>query len=250
MRVSSHAARRRRRSAAPLALGLLVLTAAVLLTRLWPAAAPTTDIKTGETVKTNNVVVHPEDAWMLTLVNADHPIEGDPEIKLTTLKNGHSIDTRAYPSLQRMMDDARAAGLSPLICSSYRTTAMQTELFRNKVSYYTAQGNAQAQAEELAAHWVARPGTSEHQLGLAVDIVAESYQLLDEQQEQTAEQQWLIENCADYGFILRYPTDKSELTGVGYEPWHYRYVGETAAKEIMAQDVCLEEYLGEAGKTA
>ena len=81
-------------------------------------------------------------------------------------------------------------------------------------------------------------------LGLAVDIVARDYQLLDERQEETAEQQWLMKNCWRYGFILRYPTDKTEETGIIYEPWHYRYVGREAAEEITRQEICLEEYLG------
>ena len=92
---------------------------------------------------------------------------------------------------------------------------------------------------------VAYPGTSEHNLGLAVDIVARDYQILDEKQEQTAEQQWLMENCCKYGFILRYPTDKTEETGIIYEPWHYRYVGQTAAKEMYRKNLCLEEYLAQ-----
>ena len=87
-----------------------------------------------------------------------------------------------------------------------------------------------------------RPGTSEHETGLAVDIVDKSYQILDRKQEQTPVQQWLMDHCAAYGFILRYPTDKSALTGIGYEPWHYRYVGREAAAAIMEQGICLEEY--------
>ena len=90
---------------------------------------------------------------------------------------------------------------------------------------------------------MARPGASEHQTGLAVDIVDINYQLLDEGQEDTAVQIWLMAHCAEYGFILRYPTDKSELTGVSYEPWHYRYVGTEAARAIMGGGLCLEEYL-------
>ena len=100
--------------------------------------------------------------------------------------------------------------------------------------------------EAEAARWVARPGTSEHQTGLALDIVAASYQVLDEKQEDTAEQQWLMENSWKYGFILRYPSEKSGITGIGYEPWHYRYVGRAAAAEIHCAGVCLEEYLGKA----
>lgn len=186
-----------------------------------------------------------ETQWNLRLVNAAHPLPEDftaPE--LTQLRNRQAIDKRAYPALQQMMDDARAAGLQPLICSSYRTRATQERLFQNKIDRLVKQGYSREEAESLAAEWVARPGTSEHEAGLAVDIVDKNYQMLDERQAQTPVQQWLMAHCADYGFILRYPTDKSDLTGIGYEPWHYRYVGEEAAKEIMEQGICLEEYLG------
>ncbi len=185
----------------------------------------------------------PEDAWALLLVNCDHPLpEGFAVPAFTQLKNGHSIDQRAYPALQAMMDGCRAAGLSPLICSSYRSAETQRQLFEQAVEGWLAKGYIREEAEAQAARWVARPGTSEHQTGLAVDIVDLSYQLLDEGQESTAVQRWLMEHCAEYGFILRYPTDKSAITGVGYEPWHYRYVGK-AAQEIMDGGLCLEEYL-------
>lgn len=184
------------------------------------------------------------DAWNLILVNAEHPLSQDFQVpERTQLSNGHSIDKRAYPELQAMMDAARAAGYQPLICSSYRTWDKQEQLFENKVQSYIAEGCSRAEAEEKAAYWVARPGTSEHQAGLAVDIVDKAYQLLDEAQEQRPVQQWLMAHCAEYGFILRYPTAKSSLTGVGYEPWHYRYVGKEAAKAIMDAGICLEEYL-------
>ena len=186
------------------------------------------------------------DDWNLILVNGDHPLPQDFQVpEFTQLINGHAIDKRAYPALQRMMDDCRAEGLEPTICSSYRSWEKQEELFQRKVQSCLPQAGSLEEAEEQAAVWVARPGTSEHQAGLAVDIVDKSYQLLDEGQENTAVQQWLMEHCAEYGFILRYPTEKSALTGVGYEPWHYRYVGEEAAGEIMRQGLCLEEYLGE-----
>lgn len=182
-------------------------------------------------------------AWNLMLVNSTHPIADDFKIELTQLKNGHSVDSRIYKDLQAMMDAARADGLSPIICSSYRTMERQTSLFNKEVNSQLSKGYSQQEAEQKASYWVAIPGTSEHQLGLAVDIVAYSYQTLDKAQEQTAEQKWLMKHCAEYGFILRYPTDKSEITGIGYEPWHYRYVGKEIAKEIMEQGICLEEYL-------
>lgn len=184
-----------------------------------------------------------EDAWQLRLVSAAHPLPEDFEApELTKLKGGHAIDSRVYPALQQMMDDCRAAGLNPVICSSYRTHDKQEELFRKKVNTLRKQGYSQEEAETEAARWVARPGTSEHETGLAVDIVDKSYQLLDEKQEQTPVQQWLMAHCAEYGFILRYPVEKSNLTGIGYEPWHYRYVGVEAAKAITEQGLCLEEY--------
>lgn len=103
-------------------------------------------------------------------------------------------------------------------------------------------------AKAKAGRQVAVPGTSEHQLGLAVDIVDVSYQLLDTNQENTDVQKWLLENSWRYGFILRYPTDKTDITGIVYEPWHYRYVGKEYAKEIHEKGVCLEQYLEQWGK--
>ena len=182
--------------------------------------------------------------WNLILVNGDHPLSENYQVpELTKLRNGHAIDSRAYPSLQAMMDAARAAGYQPTICSSFRTWDKQSELYEKKVASCMAQGYDREEAERQAAVWVARPGTSEHQAGLAVDIVDVEYQLLDQAQEDRPVQRWLMEHCADYGFILRYPTDKGALTGVGYEPWHYRYVGEEAARAIMDGGLCLEEYL-------
>ena len=142
-----------------------------------------------------------------------------------------------------MMDDCRAAGNSPLICSSYRSQEKQESLYQNKVDRLRAQGYSPEKAKAEAAKSVALPGTSEHQLGLAVDIVDVNNQNLDKSQENTAVQKWLMEHSWEYGFILRYPGDKSETTGIIYEPWHYRYVGKEAAGEIHEQGICLEEYL-------
>ena len=218
------------------------------------SAAPEEPLESREPTASEEPVIpqKPEtpdaDSWELRLVNRDHPLPDHFEIpELTKLKNGHAIDSRAYPDLQNMMDAARAEGLDPLICSSFRTWDKQSQLFERKVKYYMDQGCDRETAEEKAAVWVARPGTSEHQMGLAVDIVSVGYQTLDEKQEETAVQQWLMAHSWEYGFILRYPSDKSELTGVGYEPWHYRYVGKEAAKIITEQGICLEEYLEQRG---
>lgn len=182
--------------------------------------------------------------WALTLVNFEHTLpDGFAVPELTQLRGGQAVDSRAYSALQQMMDDARAAGLQPVICSSYRSWDEQEELFEEEVQNWVNRGYIGEAAEAQAAMWVARPGASEHQTGLAVDIVDLSYQMLCEEQEDTPVQRWLIAHCADYGFILRFPAGKSDLTGVGYEPWHYRYVGAEAAREIMDQGLCLEEYL-------
>ena len=105
------------------------------------------------------------------------------------------------------------------------------------------EGLSREEATAQAGAVVAVPGTSEHQTGLAVDLVDKSYQHLDDAQASTEVQQWLMENSWKYGFILRYPEEKSDVTGIIYEPWHYRYVGGPAAREMRELGLCLEEYI-------
>lgn len=183
--------------------------------------------------------------WYLTLVNSENPIDDNFQITLTRLRNKQAIDARCYPELQAMMDDCRAAGLSPIICSSYRTYDKQEELFEQQVQEFINQGYGKLDAQRKAAGAVARPGTSEHEIGLAIDIVDESNQRLNQYQENTAVQRWLMQNSWRYGFILRYPSDKTDITGIQYEPWHYRFVGKEAAKEIYENNWTLEEYLNQ-----
>ena len=182
--------------------------------------------------------------WRLLLVNPWNALPEDYEMKLATLSNGMKVDARIYGDLNAMLSACREDGLRPIVCSAYRTEATQTRLYRNKVARVRASGVPEDRVEAEAAKWVAPPGTSEHQTGMALDIVDASYQILDEGQEDTAEQQWLMENSWKYGFILRYPSEKSEITGIGYEPWHYRYVGKAAAAAMHRTGECLEEYLG------
>lgn len=207
------------------------------------ASARRQEPKQADTSASPDPVRPDNDSWNLLLVNTWNPLPADYSPSLTELKNGLCVDTRCYPDLQAMIDACRADGLSPVICSAYRTQEYQEQLFQNRVNSLTAQGYSRAGAEAEAGKSVAVPGTSEHQLGLAVDIVDRSNQHLDESQESTAVQKWLMEHSWEYGFILRYPSGKSEITGIIYEPWHYRYVGRTDAKEIHALEVCLEEYL-------
>ena len=211
------------------------------------ASAPKEDAAQDTAKKTEEPAAEEEDAddsWMLMLVNGENPLpEGYEAPELTKVRTGHYVDSRIYDALQEMLSDARAAGVSPVICSSYRTWAGQTKLYNNQVRLWKSWGYIGAAAEAKAATWVARPGTSEHQTGLALDIVDLYYQGLYASQANTATQKWLMAHCAESGFILRSPKDKVEITGVNYEPWHYRYVGVEAAKEITESGVCLEEYL-------
>jgi D-alanyl-D-alanine carboxypeptidase len=181
--------------------------------------------------------------WMLILVNHSNPLPNTYEPLLANLSNGMQFDRRAMEQLDVMLSAARAQGLFPVICSAYRSIEYQQRLFNNQVHRQMSRGLDRQQAEVEAGKIVAYPGTSEHNLGLAVDIVSLDYQHLDEAQANTAEVKWLTQHCSEYGFILRYPKDKTDITGIVYEPWHFRYVGIDAAKAIMQSGYCLEEYL-------
>ena len=189
-----------------------------------------------------------KDKWYLKLVNAKNPMtEADvPEVETETLDSeGYQVDARIMDDLEDMFAAAREAGRSPMICSAFRSWDTQVSLYQNKISRVMSEdGLNEEDAAIKAATVVAKPGTSEHQVGLALDIVSSEYTNLDEGQMETEDQKWLIENSLKYGFILRYPLDKSDITGVIFEPWHYRYVGKKAAKEITEQNLTLEEYLG------
>lgn len=163
--------------------------------------------------------------------------------RLVDIGDGRQVDERCAEALEQMLADCAAAGNDPLVCSAYRTRETQEILYQNKVQRLTAAGVDAGEADSIAAMEVARPGTSEHELGLAVDVVDAGHQALDQSQESTATQKWLLENCWQYGFILRYPKGSTDVTGVLYEPWHYRYVGPEAAGQIHQLDVTLEEYL-------
>ena len=143
-----------------------------------------------------------------------------------------------------MIEDAASENVRILTVSAYRDYDYQQELFNNKVhSLQKENGYSVSKAQQEAATVVAAPGTSEHQLGLALDLVDANHVVLDESQEETVAYQWLKAHCHEYGFIVRYPNGKTEITGIIYEPWHFRYVGEEAAKIIMKNEITLEEYL-------
>ena len=148
-------------------------------------------------------------------------------------------------SLKAMIADAKEAGYYIYILSSYRTMEKQISLYNAEVKKWLYEGLSQEEAEEKAGTIVAYPGTSEHHLGLAVDLVSSEHVKLDQDAEKTKGYQWLVAHCQEYGFILRYPNNTTDVTGIIYEPWHFRYVGEEAAEEIMEAGITLEEYLGQ-----
>jgi D-alanyl-D-alanine carboxypeptidase len=174
-------------------------------------------------------------SWEYLLVNAENLLGSDYAPELTELENGQKFDARAVDALKAFIDAARAEGLSVYLSSSYRSYAEQEYLYNRKVQQY---GGDTA----IAATIVAPPGTSEHQTGLCCDITDQYYETKNSALEETELFQWMYAHCAEYGFILRYPKDKEDVTGIIYEPWHFRYVGDEAAAYIMEKGLCLEEF--------
>jgi LAS superfamily LD-carboxypeptidase LdcB len=175
--------------------------------------------------------IDPDD-WMFLLANPWNEI-GDYTPELTTLER-QQFDVRIADDMEAFVQAARAVGLSVLLSSGYRSYAEQTYLFNRKVAEY---------GEAVAQTIVARPGTSEHQTGLCCDITDRYYEMKDRSLEDTELYQWMSEHCQEYGFIVRFPDGKEDVTGIIYEPWHFRYVGREAATYIMEHDLTLEEFL-------
>ena len=196
----------------------------------------------------------PEQTWSTMLVNVwNYMPEGYvPEVRRVYncgADTGKDFDVRAADALELMLSDARAAGYNMYLVSAYRTYDYQVGLFNRKLNEYKNAGYDDETAYSEASQWVAIPGTSEHCIGLAADIVSSTWYNtnsdLTHSFEDTEHFEWLYEHCADYGFILRYPKGKESVTAITYEPWHYRYVGVEAAKYIMANNLTLEEFCAE-----
>ncbi len=173
--------------------------------------------------------------WNLLLVNPWKAMPDDFEVTTAEVEGGYVVDERIAGAMKEMLTDCREAGYSPQIISSFRTRETQQYLYDHT-----------ANKDDTAI-----PGHSEHECGLAADIIDSSSAgwsdpLIDDQETLPA-QKWLMEHCQDYGFILRYPKDKEDITGIIYEPWHYRYVGKEHAEKIMGEGLCLEEYIEQLG---
>lgn len=191
----------------------------------------------------SNSAVSKED---ILLVNKSHPLKDtyDPSL-IKHRAYGVEVDTSIYDALNQMLAAGEKEGLHFWIASGYRSTERQRELLDEDIGTLVRQGYSYSEAYEEVVKETMPVGCSEHATGLAVDIVSKDYQILDEKQADTAEIKWLQKNCSQYGFILRYPKDKEDITLVSYESWHFRYVGVDAAKEIMSRGITLEEYLEE-----
>ena len=172
-------------------------------------------------------------SWEFILANPWNSI--DAYLPSVANIEGIQLDARIIPAMQNFVADTRAQGLSVVLASGYRDYDTQSWLFQRKVAQY---GD-----EDVAATIVARPGTSEHQTGLAADITDQVYEYKNESLENTAMYQWMSQHCHEYGFIVRFPKGREDVTGIIYEPWHFRYVGVEAATYIMEHDITLEEFL-------
>lgn len=182
---------------------------------------------------------------LLLLVNRDNALPDGYQPALTALHDWpYSVAAAAYPDLCQMLADGLDQGLHFTIASAYRSVEYQEELFDEDVLARMDEGMSYQEAWNETARYTMPPGCSEHSTGLALDIVSTDYQRLDEGQESTPETQWLHENCWKYGFILRYPKDKTDVTGIDYESWHYRYVGREAACWLTENGLTLEEFWG------
>lgn len=207
-----------------------------------PAGAGPGEAQSGQ-VPADSFYLQADDMWSLALTNEHYPVpEGYPAQLVEVDKTGMYFDSRAAGALEQMLEDARNAGLSPVICSAYRTQEQQKALFEEEMKKYTDSGKTETEAWDLTKKVLSVPGSGEHCMGLAVDIYAADYLKLDEGLEDTAEGQWLRENAQEYGFILRYDRGKEKYTGIDYEPWHFRYVGVKAARYLTEKGICLEEF--------
>ncbi len=191
----------------------------------------------------NGQIIDNSEDWNLVLVNKWNELEAGYEPDLVEVSTGHRVDARIADSLKEMIEDAKEAGYAIYILSSYRDMEKQIDLYDEEVEKWIWKGYEKEAAEEKAGTIVAFPGTSEHHLGLAVDLVSSEHVRLDQAAERTKGYKWLVANCQKYGFILRYPNEATDITGIIYEPWHFRYVGKKAATYIMEHEITLEEYL-------
>lgn len=194
----------------------------------------------GGSIDEPTIITIDEANWHLTLVNSGYRIPDSYEPDLVYVcESGERLDKKVAEHYEAMYNAALKDGVTLTPCSGYRSYETQERNYNRKIEFFEGQGFSTEEAKVKAATIIMPPGSSEHNLGYAMDIVC-----VDEWFEDTQEFRWLQEHAADYGFIMRYPKEKQDITKVIYEPWHWRYVGVEAAKELKASGLVLEEYLG------
>ena len=181
--------------------------------------------------------------WRLILVNPDNLIPDDFEVDLEMTRYGYEVDSRIVKDVENLINAAAKDNVSLLICYGYRTLEQSQQLFEKQINRQLARGLSQEEAVAEAKRWVAPPGTSDHHTGLALDIVTPEYQVLNHGFFNTPAGQWMAKNCWDYGFVIRFPEDKQDITGITYEPWHLRFVGKEHSIAMRDNNECLEEYV-------
>lgn len=184
-----------------------------------------------------------ERAKLLTLVDREHPVEDDYNVEFTLIGEGQMVDSRCVDDLEAMMIDCRRAGGRPEVTASFRTWGAQERAYEEALAPLLESGLSREQAEQRLERKIEQPGCSEHQLGLAIDFAEQGSDLPQDLQSATTTIRWLQDHCWRYGFILRFPADKTEITGMDCRPWHYRYVGRAAAEQIHELGLSLEEYI-------
>ncbi len=182
--------------------------------------------------------------WELVLVSREYKLDEKYKPKLTEIAQDRYVDSRIAEETKKMLKDGEAAGMKFYVVSGYRSIEDQKKVLNDQIQVRINEGDSYVDAYENARKTISAPNCSEHSLGLALDIVSAEYDTLDETQADTKEAKWLAENAYKYGFILRYPKGKEDITHISYEPWHFRYVGKEAAEKIMKKNITLEEYLG------
>ncbi len=181
--------------------------------------------------------------WRLVLINKQHPRPDGYDFNLGTIKGSVlRCDERIIDDLLLMMQAAKDDGVNLVIRSPYRTLDRQEYLFNKKIRAYMNQGLSYMEAYKISSQAVTVPGSSEHQVGLALDITSDTFSDLIEEFSETEAGQWLAEHSCEYGFTLRYPEGKEHITSIEYEPWHFRYVGREAAMIMHEENICLEEF--------
>ena len=181
--------------------------------------------------------------WRLMLVNPDHILPENFSVDLTMTKYGYEVDSRIVDDVTALIEGAAKDNVKLLICYGYRTLEQSQQLFDKQLRKQLSYGLSQEAALAEAKRWVAPPGTSDHHTGLALDIVTPEHQVLNHEFFNTPAGQWMAEHSWEYGFVIRFPKDKQEITGITYEPWHLRFVGKEHAAEMHKNNECLEEYV-------